>query len=128
MRESVPDEVRRFVLTSVHSVPYLEAMLLLRSAPETAWDAQQLARRLYISQNAAAELLSALHSANVVRATTANPPEYVYEPTTGDLRAIIDRLAEVYAAHLKEVTNLIHSQVEKQAHRFADAFRLRQEP
>jgi rubrerythrin len=52
----------------------------------------------------------------------------VYEPSTDDLRAIIDRLADVYAAHLREVTNLIHSQVEKQAHRFADAFRLRQEP
>lgn len=127
MRESVPDDVRRFVLTSVPSVPYLEAMLLLRSAAETAWDAPQAARRLYISENAAAELLSALHAANVVRATSANPPQYVYEPSTDDLRAIIDRLADVYAAHLREVTNLIHSQVEKQAHRFADAFRLRQE-
>jgi hypothetical protein len=128
MREAVPDDIRRFVLTSIRSVPYLEAMLLLRSAPDTPWDATQVARRLYIAEAAATELLSALHAANVVRSTTAIPPAYVYEPASDDLRTMIDRLAEVYAAHLKEVTNLIHSRVEKQAQQFADAFRLRQEP
>jgi hypothetical protein len=128
MREAVPDDIRRFVLTSIRSVPYLEAMLLLRSAPDTPWDATQVARRLYIAEAAATELLSALHAANVVCTTTGSPPAYVYEPGSDDLRTMIDRLAEVYAAHLKEVTNLIHSRVEKQAQQFADAFRLRQEP
>lgn len=128
MREAVPDDIRRFVLTSISSVPYLEAMLLLRSAPDTPWDATQVARRLYIAEKSAGELLSALHAANVVRATTGNPPAYVYEPASDDLRNVIDRLADVYAARLKEVTNLIHSRIEKQAQQFADAFRLRQEP
>jgi hypothetical protein len=103
-------------------------MLLLRSAPATAWDASQVSRRLYIAETAAAELLSALHAANVIRATNGNPPTYVYEPGSDDLRAVIDRLADVYAANLKEVSNLIHSRIEKQAQQFADAFRLRQEP
>ena len=33
-RDIIPDTIRRFILTSINSVPYLEAMLLLRSAPE----------------------------------------------------------------------------------------------
>ena len=31
-KTSVPDEVRRFILTSVPSVPYLEALLLLQNS------------------------------------------------------------------------------------------------
>ena len=42
MRSAIPDDVRRFILTSVPSVPYLEAMLLLRGEPQAAWDASAL--------------------------------------------------------------------------------------
>lgn len=128
MREAVPDDVRRFVLTSISSVPYLEALLLLRSAPTTDWDVAQLARRLYISEKAAAELLAALQAGNIIRMTTAQSRTYQYHPGSDELRTMIDRLADVYTAHLKEVTNLIHSRIDKQAQKFADAFRLRQEP
>ncbi len=128
MREAVPDDIRRFVLTSISSVPYLEAMLLLHNAPHSAWDATQVARRLYIGEKAAGELLSALHAASVIRAITGTPQSYVYEPGSQEMREMIDRLADVYTAHLKEVTNLIHSTVEKKAQQFADAFRIRQDP
>ncbi len=123
-RVEVPAEIRRFVLTSVPSVPYLEAMLLLRGEPATRWDAPLLARRLYISDRAAAELLGQLQANGV--ASVVDDGGFAYGPTD-DLGAMLDHLAEVYAANLVGVTDLIHSRIDKRAQQFADAFRFRKE-
>lgn len=53
-REELPDEVRRFILKSVVSVPYLEALLLMRDNPNVVWDVDEVARRLYITPTTAA--------------------------------------------------------------------------
>ena len=34
---AIPEDIRRFVLTSIPSVPFLEALLLMRAAPEQPW-------------------------------------------------------------------------------------------
>jgi hypothetical protein len=39
----------------------------------------------------------------------------------------VDRLAGVYARHVVEVAELIHSTSDRKAQRFADAFRWRKE-
>jgi hypothetical protein len=126
-REQIPDDVQRFILVSVPSVPYLEAMLLLRNEVEQAWNGAHLARRLYMSEKAAAELLSDLHAAGVLRQTVEDTPSYRYQPSTGELREIIDRVAESYARQLVDITNLIHSKTSKKAQQFADAFKWRKD-
>ncbi len=62
-KPDMPGDVRRFILTSVPSVPYLEAILLLRTDPATAWDGKLVARRLYLAEPQAAGLLQALADA-----------------------------------------------------------------
>jgi hypothetical protein len=128
MAGAVADDVRRFILTSVDSVPWLEALLLLRSEAQVAWDAPQVARRLYIGEKQAAELLASLNSAGMVRMLPGSPPLCAYAPSSDELRSMIDRVAEMYVSHLKEVTEIIHATAEKKAQQFADAFRIRQEP
>jgi Mn-dependent DtxR family transcriptional regulator len=117
----IPDDVRRFILTSVPSVPYLEAMLLLRGEPSAGWDTAALARRLYISQQTAEDLLRQLAEAGVV---TAGNEGVRYRPPE-ELVALVDELARLYAEQLVEVTELIHTRQERRARQFADAFRLR---
>jgi hypothetical protein len=126
--EAIPEDVRRFILTSVSSVPFLEALLLMRNAPEQAWDSLSVAKRLYISDKAAAELLAELNAFGVVAVTESDGGFYRYHPTSDDLRELIDRLAEIYAKNLIEVTNIIHSKTGKRAQRFADAFKWRKDP
>jgi len=48
-----PEELRRFVLTSIPSVPFLEALLLLRANPTQQWHADTLAQRLYVRERTA---------------------------------------------------------------------------
>jgi hypothetical protein len=121
----VTDDVRRFVLTSVPSVPYLEALLLLRSGPDEAWNAFQVASRLYIGEAQALDQLQALQVAGIASRT----PEglFQYAPGTPELRALLDLLAATYATNLVGVTELIHSRIDKRALQFADAFRWKKE-
>jgi DNA-binding IclR family transcriptional regulator len=125
MAQAIPDDLRRFILTSIPSVPYLEAILVLRSDTATAWDAPTLARRLYLPEPAAAGLLQAMKAAGIVE-QEAGATAYAYRPGP-ELGALLTRLAALYAAELFGVTELIHSKVDRRAQQFADAFRLRKD-
>lgn len=124
----VPQDLRTFILISVGSVPYLEAMLLLRREPELPWDARRLARRLYVAEKKSEELLQALLEAGIVVPADAGDPAYCYRPETPELAGMVDRLAEFYASNLVDVTHLIHSTHERKAEKFANAFIWRKKP
>ena len=119
---AISNDVKRFILLAIPSVPYLEAMLLLRSDPMHVWDHKRLALRLYTNEKAAAGLLAQLHAAGVLMLLNQEPLTYRYQPQSDDLKNMIDGLADTYARHLVEVTNLIHAKTNKMAHKFADAF------
>jgi hypothetical protein len=120
-KPTIADDVRRFILTSVPSVPYLEALLLLRADSSTQWHPFRLARRLYIGETQAMDLLQTLAQSHVVR--RVGDDGYEYSPATPELAGAIDRLADTYSTNLVGVTDLIHSRMDKRAHQFADAFR-----
>jgi DNA-binding IclR family transcriptional regulator len=123
MRHSIPDELKRFILTSVPSVPYLEAMLLLRGEAQAAWDASMLAKRLYVTQARSAALLQQLAEAGFV---VADAQGWRWQPSP-EAAQRVDQLAAAYSDNLLGVTELIHSREDRRARQFADAFRLRKE-
>lgn len=124
----LPEAVRRFILTSIPSVPYLEAVLLLRSEPAEPWDAQRAARRLYIRQAVAHELLTQVAAAGIAAPVPQQEGSFIFQPATPELASMLDQLALAYSANLVGVTDLIHSRIDKRAQQFADAFRWRKEP
>lgn len=122
------DDIRRFILTSVPSVPYLEAVLLMRSEPEARWDARRVAGRLYVAERQAAELLEALAASGIAaREPVQEGGQYRYEPFSPELRERLGVLAHAYSVNLVGVTDLIHSRIDKRAQQFADAFRWRKD-
>ena len=125
----LPEDIRRFVLTSIPSVPHLEALLLLRSAQEHFWSDSQLAGRLYIGEKVAHALMAELcrSGMTVVRENDDRTYSYRYQPSSPALRLTIDTLAELYARQLVEVTHLIHSKLDRKAQQFADAFKWRKD-
>ena len=127
-KPSIPEDLRRFVLTSIPSVPFLEALLLMRAAPDQTWRLDMLARRLYVREKTAEDLLADLCRARIAIPCTEDGVEgYRYAPADAGLRERIDRLADLYATHLVEVTHLIHSSLDRKAQQFADAFKWRKE-
>ncbi|WP_019142843.1 hypothetical protein [Noviherbaspirillum massiliense] len=121
-RPQIPEDIIRFILLSIPSVPHLEAMLLLRREHSVQWDSKRVAQRLYMSEKAAHGLLTDLHAAGFLAQEDGEPPLYRYHPGTEGIREMIDRLADVYAKNLIDVSNLIHSKNSKKAQQFADAF------
>jgi hypothetical protein len=117
----INEHVRRFILTSIDSVPHLEAILLLRYDQEVDLDVKTMAQKLYISTKRSQEILDDLCASNFVKRNT--PSTYCFEPESLELRNTIDELADIYAKHLIEVTTLIHSKTDKQAQQFGDAFK-----
>jgi hypothetical protein len=124
-KNEVPADIRRYILTSVPSVPFLEAVLLLRAEPGHDWDASLLARRLYVGDRTASDLLSQLEAGGIAERTGV--AEAVRYAPRGELRELLDRVAHAYAADLVAITDLIHSRIDKRAQQFADAFRFRKE-
>lgn len=121
----IPDDIRRFIVQCIPSVPFLEALLLLRDGGQRDWDSTQLAMRLYLDTAAAAELLERLERTGLLSRDASAPPRYRYAPRTAQLADMAGELAVVYAQNLVEVSTLIHLKSNRKAHVFADAFVLR---
>jgi hypothetical protein len=121
----LPADVRRFILTSIPSVPYLEAILLLRNERQQEWDAAHLARRLYVPERTGGELLTLLRDSGIGQ--PAGDSGAVRYAPTAELGGLLDRVAQAYASNLVLVTDLIHSRIDRRAQQFADAFRFRKE-
>jgi hypothetical protein len=121
----MPEHVRRFIATSVPSIPYLEALLLLRSNRGVAWSPKEVATRLYLAEATAGEVLGTLASAGVATTTLATDGTwlYLYAPFQEGLAELIDEVAQIYALDLVGVTTLVHARLDKRAVQFADAFR-----
>jgi hypothetical protein len=138
----IADDVRRFVLTSVPSVPYLEAMLLFHNEQRRPRTGTEVAALLYVQEQVARDLLEALCSAGVIARnaakedSNAQPAQATKESASmayryaaeAPLAAMIDKLAAAYAENLVGIANLIHDRTQRSAQRFADAFKLRKDP
>lgn len=121
---ALTEELRRFILTSVPSVPFVEAMLFFResTSPVTI---ERLARHLYISERQAAEIFGQLRSARVLTRNEVDG-SHVYAPAP-EIAPLVEQLAAAYRARLLETTFLIHSRTDRMAQQFADAFKIRKE-
>lgn len=120
----IAEDVRRFILTSMASVPHLEALLLIRRESAEEWDETRLARRLYVPEKNARALLADLSEAGFIVAVRDGEAVFAYRPATLEQVRMLDEVADAYARDLIEVTNLIHG---RSALLFADAFRIRRD-
>ena len=103
----MPEGIRRFVQGHLGSVAELEGLLLVRSAPDHAWDARSVADRLYIGEPHARVVLEALHGHELM---VRRGDTFVYHPVSEALRQDVDVLAAAYPRLLIPITDLIHTQ------------------
>jgi hypothetical protein len=121
--QTIPDDLREFILQYIDSISQLEALLILRNDPSVAWRAQDLSKRIYVSPQRTTELLGRL-LADGFAAT--DDGAYRFSCRSEDLRDKVERVAALYAANLIPVTNLIHAKPSR-IREFADAFKLRKD-
>jgi hypothetical protein len=116
--DEIPAALRDFIEKNIDTVAELEALLLLRSNADEAWDTKLLARRLYVAEAEAAAIL-----VRMVDLGFASGVGDAYRYAHGSPQAeTIDRLAEAYARQLIPITKLIHAKP-RGIRAFADAFK-----
>lgn len=124
---AIPDDIRRYLIQCVPSVPYIEAVLLMRDGADALWSAGLLGRRLYLVEEEAARLLDRLRADGIIASEAGSDGGYRYAPASPKLSNIWDQLAVVYARNLIEVSTLIHTKTSGKAQMLADAFVWRKE-
>jgi len=115
-------DVENFLIKNLDSVAELEGLLLFHREGGQ-YHAPALARRLYISEPAAEEVLKALDKRGFLVFDPAHG--YSYSPKDENLARSVVELAEVYTKYLIPITNLLHNKRGSAVQQFADAFRLR---
>ena len=126
-RDPIPEDLRRFILTSIPSIPFVEAMLIYRDARGAAVSNELIAKRLYLGDRAAGDVVQQLRSAGVVEAAGTDPVSHRFRPEAPELLAMLEMLAAYYRSNLVDITDLIHSRTARRAQQFADAFKLRKD-
>ena len=121
MEKPFSDAVRRFVLTSIPSVPHIETLLLLWRDSDREWTTEEIARRLFVPPERAQSVIDDLCQADLLDCAAA-PRRYRCRREPPSLVSLLSELDAAYTRHLREVTALIHSNVERKAERFAQAF------
>lgn len=121
MTEPFADSVRRFVLTSVPTVPHMETLLLLWREPEHEWIAEDIARRLFIAPAHAREVADGLCHADLF-GCGGDPKRYWCRRDPPSLVELLGEVDVAYSRHLRPITELIHSNLDRKAARFAQAF------
>lgn len=125
--DPIPNNIKRFINTSIDSIPHLEALLLIQKNPDINWDIDSLSRSLFIQPRLAEELLGKLCSAGFLKVLpNTNPQSYDYVHPNLEVRQMLSELAEVYSKHLILITNMIHNKSSK-VQQFADAFKFKKE-
>jgi len=90
----VPLEVQQFVLERIGSIAQLEALIMMRNAPDIWWHSCALAERLYISERGCRAKLDALKGqGELLLGRQENIGwQFRYSPSTCDLLELVDRL------------------------------------
>jgi len=118
--------VRRLIADHLDSVAQLEALLLLRAAPERAWTPADVSRALVTRPEPAARLLEHLHEHGLT-ARDDGSGGHRYAPAAVPA-SVVDALAECYATRRPTIVGLVFApRPSDAAQTFADAFRLRRE-
>jgi hypothetical protein len=119
--ERIPDSVRRFLLTSIPSVPHLETLMLLWREQGRAFPIHEIAGRLYVSPEVAKALAEQLTQAELLDSEDSGA-RYRVRTGPAELLLLLDEVDRTYARHVRAVAELIHSNLDRKAHRFAKAF------
>jgi hypothetical protein len=127
MHEDFPLRLKRFIEQHIESVSELEALLMLRRDPQRQWAAAEIAKELYIPDDAATALLADFERRGFAILAPASDKRYSFQARDADTNRLIEELAAVYRDRRVAVISIIYSKPINKVQTFADAFRFGKE-
>lgn len=127
MPDDFSSDVKQFIDQHIESLAQLEALLLLKQEPERSWNAEEIAKALYVPAELAETLLAEFVRRGFAKVTPSPPVCYSYGPSDEKLNDLIGQVATAYQDRRVAIISLIYSKPLNKVQTFADAFRLRKE-
>jgi hypothetical protein len=122
----IPERVLRFLAENIDSVPQLEALLLLSEHAGETWNAEQVATRIYVRNDKAESILSALHRRRLIERLEETPESYRFT-AVDDARRLVAEVNASYRANVVVLTRFIHENASASVREFARAFDLKKD-
>ena len=122
---TLPSPIRAFVRQHIQSLHQLEILLLVYTPPLRPWQADEIARQLYLPAELCAERLADFATRGLLQCDPAAAP-VVYHADPEQV-PVIDQLAAFYRQQRVTLTAFLFSQPNDTIQSFADAFKFRKE-
>jgi len=116
-------QVDRFVIEEIDSVPHLEALLLLWNSRPKRWLPEEMGKALYLTTEYTQSVLQELVNRKLA---SSEAGRYPYEPDS-ERDKVIEALDRVYRREIIRISNMIHSKASPAVRAFARAFRLKKD-
>src|SRR5687767_11399680 len=108
MQPDLSDDLRRFISEQFGSIVQLELLLLLAADASKSWSAEEVAKKLYISPEAALGFLEGMRTRGLCRAAADAPQHYHFAPANPEWEQLVRDLAAVYKERRVTIINLIY--------------------
>jgi hypothetical protein len=129
MAAGVPDrqQVDRFIVDEIDSVPQLEALLLFWNDRPKVWSSESMARALYVSPEISHDILRHLAQRQLITEVEGRAGEFALNADTEEKEQLLASLDAIYRHELVRISNMIHTKASRAVRDFAQAFRLKKE-
>jgi DNA-binding transcriptional regulator YhcF (GntR family) len=121
------EQVDRFIVEEIDSVPQLEALLLFWNNRPKVWSSESMAKALYVSPEIARETLRNLAQRRLIIETDDAREHFVLNAETQEMQDLLASVDAIYRRELVRISNMIHSKTSRGVRDFANAFRLKKE-
>ncbi|MGA8730329.1 MAG: hypothetical protein WB608_16365 [Terracidiphilus sp.] len=124
MREE-PDreQIDRFILDEIDSVPQLEALLLIWNNRPKEWSFEDMAKALYVPNDIAQIILRDLVTRRLIVEVSGSRGQYAILAESTEKEVMLAALDQTYRRELVRISTMIHSKASRAVRDFARAFR-----
>ena len=121
------EQIDRFIVDEIDSVPQLEALLLIWNRRPRTWTSADLSRELYVSPDFAQGILRYLAQHHFIAEVEEKTGCYTLQLRSEETEDLLSALDKVYRRELVRISNLIHEKTSRALRDFASAFRFKKE-
>jgi len=121
------EQIDRFLVDEIDTVPQLEALLLIWNRRPKKWYCSEIAKALYISQELAQDVIRHLVQHRLLNRMEPGADCYELRIDSEEQQRLLEGLDTAYRHELVRVSTLIHAKTSRAVRDFASAFRFKKE-
>lgn len=121
------EQIDRFLVDEIDSVPQLEALLLVWNRRPKRWYHSEIAKALYISQELAQDVIRHLVQHRLLARVEGGADCYELRIDSEEQAQLLKAVDSAYRRELVRVSTLIHAKASRAVRDFASAFRFKKD-